>query len=294
MVENYRKIKRQAKTQLKGQWGKAIAIGLLLVGMLLFFVLFEILLASVLSIVTCVQQYGGIAFYLQTDAASLWAGIALTGTVALLSYLIITPFAMGIRCWFYNLAQRENDNPLATVFIFFSNFRLLGRALLLRFQLAVRMLGMGIVLFALPVFGLAMGLQTAQVFTAPWQMALYGIGMFSTAVLFLAAAFFWWLFGKRYALAVYLICHNPELKNRQAIRRSVAIMRGEKLRLIGFSLTFFPWFLCSLLLVPVLFVFPYYASAHALYARRLITRPQPTTVPDDATVEFTGVHSCSM
>lgn len=71
-----------------------------------------------------------------------------------------------------------------------------------------------------------------------------------------------------YALTPYILVDHPELANNAAIEKSMAMMRGHKMKLFLLDLSFIGWwFLCLLTLgIGLLFLTPYvYASRAAFY-----------------------------
>lgn len=281
------KVKQDAKGLLKGQWGKAIAILFMLIGMGLFFILFEAILAIALHLVGNIDTYGGLV--LNTTAEGVFYSLILTACIAFLTFLVMTPFWTGIQCWYYNLAQ-DNDNTLGTVFVFFSGAKLFFKALGLKILIFLRvfLLALAAIVPCAVVFWL--GLQSSAYFTTSWESILFAIGMFSTVMIFLVSLIAIWLFSMRYSLAVYLICHNPDLKNREAIKYSVAYMKREKSSMLLFKLSFFPWALLCVLILPIFFVLPYYNTANALYGRFLIEQGEYRRIRGDCTIEFTSAH----
>lgn len=117
------------------------------------------------------------------------------------------------------------------------------------------------------------GRWVSQDFSAPLSVLLGSMLMIAGTVLFIALGIFAWVFLKRYFLAPYLYAAG-DCSVRQAFKQSVYFMKGHKGELFLFDLSFIGWFLCCIVLVPILYVFPYYTSASALYARVLIERGQ--------------------
>ena len=56
------------------------------------------------------------------------------------------------------------------------------------------------------------------------------------------------------------------------IRRSVRIMKGNCRETAALLFSFFPWFLLSVLAIPLLFVLPYLYASMAINARVLLER----------------------
>ncbi len=74
------------------------------------------------------------------------------------------------------------------------------------------------------------------------------------------------IFLLRYAAAeFYLIDPSAPCGVREAVRRSVRLMKGKRFALTGLLLTLIPWWIACLALSPALFVFPYFWETRALF-----------------------------
>lgn len=97
--------------------------------------------------------------------------------------------------------------------------------------------------------------------------------VFGTIVLMYVYVFLWTLLlivpgiikGYSYAMTMYIMRDNPEMKYNAAIERSMAMMRGHKFDLFYLQLTFIGWGLLSLLTLGIGFLWlgPYVQTATA-------------------------------
>lgn len=71
--------------------------------------------------------------------------------------------------------------------------------------------------------------------------------------------------GLSYAMALYIVSDNPEIGCDEAIERSMAMMRGHKMRLFLMQLGMIGWSLLSLLTlgIAMLWIVPYYQTVFA-------------------------------
>jgi uncharacterized membrane protein len=83
------------------------------------------------------------------------------------------------------------------------------------------------------------------------------------AILFLSMLFFMILLQMRYGLALYVVADDPAVRARDAVRRSVELMKGNYWRLGLLWLRFIGWqILCVLTLgVGFIWVAPYFMAA---------------------------------
>lgn len=75
---------------------------------------------------------------------------------------------------------------------------------------------------------------------------------------------------QRYFLANYLLVSNPDLGIIQCIRQSVNLLEGHIFTVVKFKLSFLPYALACLLILPVFFVYPHYKQSRTIIAKRLI------------------------
>lgn len=83
-----------------------------------------------------------------------------------------------------------------------------------------------------------------------------------------------------YAMVPYLLKDEPELSADETIMKSMAMMKGNKMKLFLLDLSFIGWILLSILTVGIglLWVLPYTMSARAAFYEDLKNAQQPQTV----------------
>lgn len=67
------------------------------------------------------------------------------------------------------------------------------------------------------------------------------------------------------SLCNYIMVDNPELKYMDVLKKSWSMMKGHKMNLFIFMLSFIGWFLLCILIVPIFYVVPYFIIAEAVY-----------------------------
>ncbi len=95
-------------------------------------------------------------------------------------------------------------------------------------------------------------LTTAAVFTGSILMLFSGC-------LFCSAA------RQAWSAAEYILAADPNVRIRQALRRSCELMRGHCRAFARFKAGFILWFLSCVLILPAFFVFPYYGQSCAVW-----------------------------
>ena len=95
---------------------------------------------------------------------------------------------------------------------------------------------------------------------------------------------------QRYFLAQYYLL-DQETSVRKAIRASIHASKGICDEIFAFKLSFLPWGIASILVLPLLYVSPYYSMSSLLYARflmeqdkranSLVVASSPQETPED-------------
>ena len=125
------------------------------------------------------------------------------------------------------------------------------------------------VFFLLPGAALAAG--------GIWVLLSSGTGLITAAailtgsvLLLIAGVVFCGVTRQLWAAAGYLVAAYPELSVRRALKLSQRLMRGHCAEFLRFKSGFALWFLSCLLLLPALFVFPYYEQSCAVWLAQTV------------------------
>lgn len=74
------------------------------------------------------------------------------------------------------------------------------------------------------------------------------------------------ILGLMFSQTFYILRDHPDMSGIDAIKASMAMMDGHKMELFKLQLSFIPWFLTCVLVIPTLYVIPYFtASITAFY-----------------------------
>lgn len=200
--------------------------------------------------------------WLSAATGTLWVTLA----AAVVRTILLTPLWAGAAAWFAALVEGRS-RPLGTVFWPYGN-RVWLRSLGVRLYTGLLT---GVVTF-LPLLGMAASLwllrgRLARLSTRELALAIGGVG--TAVVIWLLIA---WTYRQRFAMAVYLLGPDHGLTAREAIRRSVRDTRGHRWRLARMDLSFLPWLAACLLVLPILYVLPYYTASRVRYFAYLARR----------------------
>lgn len=271
-------LKLNARRALRGRWGPAAAVTLMVLAIGFLFNLFE----GVLNVTLGVAPFDDVRMTpnnLFDDLANTSAlALSIAFATAALAFVITTPLSLGVQRWFYRLGEGVLDE-ISTAFEFFGTFRLFWKSLLLCCSVWVRS-ALWSALFLLPgslviFFSAMVGDRSG---TNRESFAAAG-GILVGCLLLVLGMLFAIIWCSRYYLARYYLMENVRCSVRQAVRSSIASTKEYRCSIFLFELSFFGWYLLCLLVFPYLFVYPYHMTARGLYARYLMTaaeQPPPS------------------
>ncbi len=257
-------IKRDAKRALATGWGRAISILLIFMGLHFLFLSLE-------SGAQMLMNFDGYSYphtwedMLQQVNETPWVLMATTALLLFIRWFLLTPLSLGAKSWYLSLTDGQ-PLPVGELFVPLGN-KLLGRSLLAWLLLALRWVFWGVLFTVVPagVLGYSGSLLLAGQDTSAAIMGLVlGSGLTSLSSLLFT------VFMGRYFLVGYLLTTRYDMKAGEAIRLSVRYTKGKLWELFILKLSFLPWLLLCLLVLPVFFVQPYMQTTFAIYARYFI------------------------
>ena len=98
------------------------------------------------------------------------------------------------------------------------------------------------------------------------EFNLFLCGIAGGGVLIITGLVFRFLVVQKYFLAKSILIENPRLSAVEAIRRSCEVMNGNLRKTALFKLSFAPWILACVGILPIIYVWPYYRQGCALFA----------------------------
>ena len=282
-----KQVKYNARRCLCNNWGKTVSIVLLSTAIYLLFIIIE-MIANIL-----LQLPAGASSSASAGSETWMASFILSIVMATGSFLLIIPLELGITRWYYSLSDGISEDIL-NIFYCFSNRKMFFRSLWLSLNVGVRILLHGLRYLALPAAGIGFSLWMLRSPTAASSFA-GSLALVLSGALFLLFAVFWLIHIQKYFLAKYYLLDGQTTVGK-AIRSSVHATRGIRDEIFLFQLSFLGWGLCSLLILPLLYVSAYYSMSDMLYARFLMEDDRrsnsivPVPNPED-TREVTLEHS---
>lgn len=293
---NLRKLCKQNGTRcMYNNWGKAVAIVLLLIATSLLFTLLELVINLLLSAPPIVDpQYDG--WYLNNIPSTTILAMTLTSIMTIGSFLIMAPLKMGVISWYYGVS--EGDSPeILSIFNYFSSRRYF-RALNLEIHLLGRKILWALIYFALPaaIAGASAWLLNYGAFYMDLNLgyAIGVCGLVFSLMLALLMAVLYAIHIQKYFLAEYYVV-NMDCGIWEALKKSRHASRGKRGEILLFRLSFLPWYLLCAVVIPALYVLPYYNISAMLYARVLMeqhyrsTQLVPVEKPAESDVDATQI-----
>jgi uncharacterized membrane protein len=284
-------IKRNSKRALKGNWGKAVTLTLLLFGALTLFAILQ--QAAIEMFVSRAPEpalpppdadLAQLAGYVaQAIPPAEWI---IVGVFSALMLLIITPVEMGAARWFYALVRGEKQ-PISEAFWYFESGRRYGRSVWYSVNVGLRGFLWSVLFFAVPggLLGYSSYWLSREDVTRA-QSSAATIGVLIASCLMILAALFYSACVSRYMLAVFLLGESDDVTVGRAIRESVRYTRGFRFSLMWFALSYIGWIMLCCLFFPALYVWPYYSAGIAMYALYIIEKKRHEAA--SATLEFAG------
>lgn len=260
-------VKNTAKQSLKGGWIQAVVVCLIFMCVYIIEIFFKKLLMTVFKgdYVWFPFKYTDIVY---TDSL---ANIIITFIMIGFSFFITLPLFLGVFKWFSKMAEKEKQSVL-NMFYFFSSFTRYKNAVKLWLGLFVR--------FALFSFLSMIPFIAISILMNPMLYRIFGISMpeilsyfwsINLAV-FIIGGVLTFLLMMRYFPVFTLVCNNDNILINQAIKNSKKISKGYRSVVIYFILSFVGWGVLCWLIIPVLFVLPYFMVSFAIICNNIIKK----------------------
>lgn len=192
--------------------------------------------------------------------------IGFFAVLGIISYLALLPFKYGRDVWFYENAKK-NRQSLKTLFSYYrvkksgGAIKLIFLVQLKKFFITLLFLIPSIAIGGYIVYSLGQGIGEKLLFAL----------VISFFLLTLTGLFFSFVFNQRYFLATFLYYENEGCRVKDVTNLSVRIMENKCFETAFLKLSFVPWMLLYVFLVPAVYVYPYYKLSVSFKAITLLT-----------------------
>lgn len=287
----YSILKRNSKLALRGSWGRAIIILLIVMGVS---TLVTVITQTAISIFTVnpmldnpVTGKSSTFMELAQDFRFSAAEWVILGVSSILSLLLVAPLSLGATRWYYSLVHGKSL-PITEMFYYLETGKAYFRAVFYEINISVRSMIWMILFYISPsaVLGISIFFLSGSTELSRAGLMTATGGIFLSAALYILATIFYAACVCRYALTPYLIAEDAELTVRKAIKLSIKYTKGFRFSILWFGLSYIGWFLLMVFFFPVLYVVPYCSTGIAMYSRFIIEKNRNSI--SEATQEFSS------
>ncbi len=235
-------VKQTARTALRGNWVKAT----IATSAVIFPVFICIFVADLVATIS-----------------SSFAGITI---MLILSFLLLLPLFLGALGFFRRILWGQDDSVLM-IFRYFSSIADYCRAIHLSFLVIIRLLANAILLFSpgliVRVFAGNKLYSLINVSMPVWAESLIYVSYFLLALGALALFF---VMLKIY-LAPFLFVADEDMDVDEVINMSQIISKRTSPDFFWLVLSFAPWILASVFVIPLVFTLPYFICSYLVHCR---------------------------
>ena len=201
------------------------------------------------------------------DLGLRWAKAGGAMLLVLLAALLCAPLRVGREAWFYGGADGRRRSAARVLFWLQPRWALKAT----RFVLAITCVKLlWAALYLLPGGFLLVG-TLLQARTGDLAMGLFLGAAVGGVALLAMGLFFYGATAQRYALVLPVLARQPRCKLRNAMALSAARTNGNCAALLRFRLSFLPWAVLSLPVIPLFFTAPYMTQCMACRHAELLT-----------------------
>lgn len=277
---NISSIKYETRKSLRGNWGKAIAVTLIYFAFYFLINIPEQLVRYVFHFQDITFEKNGLSIF--SDPAKIMPSLIVSAIAAIVGFLIFTPLLYGEKYWYLKIANAQSPH-VSALFEFLRSFKRYCKTLATRINIFLR-----IICFSILFLAPGIGLTVYFAHTINFLQATYFeiLLMIACAALCIAGLWLLLMVWAGYFLTPYIIVQYPESSIRSAIKISLALMKGHRIRLFLLYLSFIGWVLLCILILPLLYVVPYMNATCARFAHYILNENKERSHPLDQTIEF--------
>lgn len=248
-------IKKEAKSVLEGKWAKCMA------ALGIFFIIELIILLTSNVLHSFIFDF----FEKWFNAVVKDIGIIIISIIGFcLTALVMAAYSLGEKKRYYNLVKNGDSNAAESMK--FLNVKGFWRSVKVYFAIAVRVF-LWALIYGIPVLAITMAYYffvesgCCEAAEIALILAFYAYFVFYVIAVLNSS--------QRYFLVPYIASLEPELSINDICKTSVQKMRKKKLKVLTCKFSYILWFVLSALVLPLLFVAPYYNTTLALYAYKI-------------------------
>ena len=255
----FKEIRKTALTNNKNKYLKSILIPVFAVSVTVILTVIPYLFKAVTGMYE--DNISGSYLY------AFWSGRCLYYfAVGFLTYVFYCAVSMGEEAWYSGRTERKKY--CFRRFMYWMKPTLSLKAAGLHFMLFV-LKALWTIHFFIPAIVVTFVI-VATAFRGGIEIYLFLSLCIGALILSVIGFAFRFIIIQRYFLANYLLASNPDIGIIQCIKQSVNLLEGHIFTVVKFKLSFLPYTLACLLILPIFFVYPHYKQSRTIIAKQLI------------------------
>ncbi len=263
-----RVIKKDARGALKGNRGAGIGITMIAILISAVLVALEVAFQIIMEASGFVTEVINSATPWQTALQISPFYLYVTLGVALLSAVLVSPLQVGFADW--GMSCTEGKKPSAGHVFWPYGCRKFFGSIILNIAIYIKSVFWFIIFFILPTALLGGGAYALYFMDMDRTYQAAAVtAVLAGGVLLIVMTMLYVVFLTRYTLARYLMGKRYGRGWFSAIRLSVRYTKGHRWETFIFGLSFLPWMILSVLILPIFFLVPYMQVSYAMYTRYL-------------------------
>lgn len=261
-------LKKQALSSLKGKWGIAV-IATLIFNIVMFFptgLNYTVSFNETFDMFTQLANGGALNNFENAAQVNRSAFASILPFLIFAYDLLLTgAFTYGLVSLFLNLI-RNNNGQIEDIFTGFKNY---GRTFVINLLVSIFQIFWSL-LWVIPYI-IAIVIIVFMFLGGRASENMIG-GIIIIAILTLILSITLAIFMNRYALVYYIAHDDRDISASDAIKKSIELMKGNKVRLFLLQLSFIGWFILGtiLLLIPLLWATSYLSATTAAFYEDII------------------------
>lgn len=245
-------IKQESKALIKGKRVRALSI-----------TLFSVIFCIILTLLSFGIMFASPLF---GDSAGVnIAAAVILGVLSLAAIFFYSSSSVGEKAWYGGITAQKSNYTRRLFFWFRPKNSM--RALRFRFLL-LTVKALWAAVFFLPA---AILLWTIYYLSGTGGVEFYLFLSLAggTVLMTVCGAIFYFIAMQKYFIAEYLFSSNPRLSAWTAIKQSKNLLDGHITEIVRFKLSFLPWFMSCIFVVPAFYFLPYYKESCCVVAKRI-------------------------
>mgnify|MGYP000999967817 CR=1 FL=1 len=268
----FKKIKKNAKHALQNNWSKAIAIMFIMAMLWAVLAVSEAIISNIAGVSGYIDKLGTASIFFDDKPDISLPAIIISAVFSVLGFMMFFPLSAGICRWNLNVAAGE-QNDVSDIFLCFRSIKIYIKSILLGLSLLWRYMLWALLFFALPFFVQIFGIKLLQGAESALFSVLSSIMVLISVLMWVICFILFAIFIQKYSMVKYILVLDAQQPVSHIIKLSCQAVHGNRLKLTLFKLSFLlHYFIGIILLLPMLYVIPFFNASTAIYAKLLLEK----------------------